>query len=611
MCKKIEAFLFLICCVYSLNLVADLPVGDVAWLTDEVSKSVEGDVISIPKGEYKLSSTLAVAAGVTIKSATGKREDVVLDGQGTIRCVSAKANSVIKSITIKHGYANINNNAAGGGGIHSDGAIITNCVIESCNLLITKASNYSGGGGIYAKNKSIIINCFFTNNVCDINQLNPHGGGALCVGDKDTVVEKCTFINNTAKNAPNYFAGGGGVFFGSAGGTIRGCYFGPNSAGYGRCIYGLPAIIDDCTFADNIYHSVVFMYLRNCASAHILFRNSKFLRNVNSNLENTKGPIIIRNDSYDYQCDFEGCVFEGNIINRDFIHDDNTSQTKSFVNYLSNCVFRCNYLTNGVAATALLSYRNQKVKFYGLVVEGNTLDRYGALGLFNVGTGSIFENCKFIGNSFNSISKNNCSCIRIQSGARDVCIRNCLFEKNIARQSYGVAVSYAADSPSNIIVDNCTFSHNSQNGYHFGAYGGMICVSSNSVVRNSLFYGNTCAESRTVFYPSTSDVSVEKNFFNCCDANSVKQLKDVNNCLLLDATPEAVGFVKADPTIDHDYSLSKKSPLVDKGMDLDWIIEKETLDVSCEKRHFRLEGKAVDIGAYEYRPFPGFYLIVK
>ncbi|MBO7166107.1 MAG: hypothetical protein J6V88_01105 [Kiritimatiellae bacterium] len=109
----------------------------------------------------------------------------------------------------------------------------------------------------------------------------------------------------------------------------------------------------------------------------------------------------------------------------------------------------------------------------------------------------------------------------------------------------------------------------------------------------------------------TGEYKLDDTLTNAAGVTIKSATGNPDNNMFLDGTPEAVGFAKTDPTIDYDYSLKKSSSLVDKGMALDWVVAKETLDVNCEKKKYRLEGKSIDIGAYEYHPYPGLYLIMR
>ncbi len=182
---------------------------------------------------------------IIVQSVNGPSHTII-DGLGSVRCVSLAANALLSGFTLTNGYA-----ASGGGGAScDDSASLTNCVIignsssggggarygtyYDCtiadnsagsgggvllatlyNCTVTGNSATSSGGGVY---KGALYNCVVAGNSAEL-----YGGGVTAA-----TLQNCTVTHNSAK-------WGGGVW----NGTITNCIIYFNSAPFGAN-YGGP-----------------------------------------------------------------------------------------------------------------------------------------------------------------------------------------------------------------------------------------------------------------------------------------------------------------------------------------------------------------------------------
>lgn len=159
--KKLVTILF--CAVAGVGLASNYYVGDVAGMTNALTIATSGDTVWLSNGTYNAVEGAGMEAyyfavipdGVTMRSISGNRDDVVLDGApesvgagyGMVRMDS---DSWLRDITVVNGAAYIA--SYGGGGTY--GGNVSNCVISNC-----EADQYGAGACT-----SVLYNCLLSGN---------------------------------------------------------------------------------------------------------------------------------------------------------------------------------------------------------------------------------------------------------------------------------------------------------------------------------------------------------------------------------------------------------------------------------------------------------------
>lgn len=584
---------------------ADLPVGDVEWLNMQVQNAKKDTEIVIPRGEYALTKQLQLLVqNVVVRGETGNAADVVLKGDGTFLCLlTQQSGSTFRDLTVRNGFARL-----GGAGINITGGVVSNCVVESCSS--SNGAGGKGGGGILLVGSSA-YDCI----VRDCTSVANGGGGIAANGN--SVVCRCTLENNVSQSEAGFSVGGGGIQMSSAG-EIRDCTFLSNSATYGGAIHGYPSLIEGCHFATNSAKEggVALLYKSAAPVPETLFRNCVVITN-----EAQRGILCVR-ESEKYR--LEGCTFVSNVVRGlatttatysgagAFFDKDNLSGTSRSILSISNCIFRGHHILNDNSYANFFHGNERPKNIYGTTFEDNAVTKSSSE-ILPVDADGLVENCKFIDNRH--LGVNLFTTLRVCGTG--VQIRSCLFETNVVGQGLGTAicVAYKNNAPNQDIamtIDNCTFAHNIQRSTILGSYGGTIYLTPDSLVRNCLFFDNCDKTARPVYNAKDmTTVTPERNFFNCCDANATHQLGTANHCFCSDPTSIAVGLQSDDPVKTHDYTPGRNSPLVDVGMSLTWVKPRVTLDVTLEKKRKRLIGAALDIGAFEFRPVQGLFLLLR
>ena len=211
-----------------------IPAGDVAALETALASYTKGDEIVLAAGTYSLTKTLSNKAGqaVTLRGATGKPEDVIIDGQGKVRCLNLSGSGSAKvvpenpdnavklyDLTVCNGY---NDSIAdcqgcvGGGGANIAYGIVKNCIFKDCKVDSPTAGSTARGGGLFTKTVAI-ENCVFEGCLVSANGYTWGGaiacwkGGGQDYGFSlvDTVIKSCKAISNGNKT---YTALGGGIY---------------------------------------------------------------------------------------------------------------------------------------------------------------------------------------------------------------------------------------------------------------------------------------------------------------------------------------------------------------------------------------------------------------
>ena len=237
-------------------------IGDVVALTNAIKNVAANGTVILEKGIYDVSflvdapmygnpgkdygAALLSSGGkksVTIRGATGNREDVVIDGKGVFRVISLNGNSSkLRDLTIRNGRVDSTvapHNFRTGGGVlfANEGASVSNCIISGCY-----ASRGGGGAsGPYNAKRGTAYDCEFSG-----NSSGTSGGAIRCC----TYVSGCTVVSNIANQGNDDF-GGGGIANCT---TVTNCIISYNySAGAGGGLYNCAKVYDstiECNVAD-------------------------------------------------------------------------------------------------------------------------------------------------------------------------------------------------------------------------------------------------------------------------------------------------------------------------------------------------------------------------
>lgn len=451
-------------------------------------------------------------------------------------------------------------------------------------------STFAGNtGNIFCERGAVlrIWDSTFEDNVTDGGQ-----GGAVNFQSsvKDLLVSGCTFRRNRAQD----------------GGAIAAT--GPYDVGHVSHL----AIVDS-TFEDNEAQSggaVAMTYNSNNMSkqgAVLAYTNCTFRRNAAK--VGSGGAIYACGGSY------ADCVFEDNIAsnytggsgncrggavavssNRN-IADPEATNKASFV----RCTFKRN-VNAGTVGTCVYcevcDYRFEDCTF-----EANR-GKTGAL-YDNGGCAGFFvDRCRF--------EANDCAggvAAGLRVSTRGATVRNSLFLFNTNSYYWAGAMQLEAVGAR---VDNCTFVGNrlDLNNAWTGNGGALYLATTEDVqVNNCLFYDNSDGFYVARGYHRTSDIGPVPETYTCVSNSCTTHYFGSN----LHLNPACGNFYIEDPLFTDaaagDYTLTKGSPCVDRGLTLPWMAG--ATDIRNKRKFARIQGVAPDLGCYEYRATPGLMLMLR
>lgn len=559
------------------------------------SKSASGNVFHIYPGTYVLTGAVKPAkTDMTIIGEGERPEDVVLDANGIDRGIQCgQANLVVANLKVIGGAVG---DRGGGAYITGTGSVVSNCVFEA-NTCTNSGSNLVGGG-LYAKNTEV-VDCSFSFNIAG------KGGGGLGL-EGTASARRCTMVSNSIAEvvAGNYQCGGGGACLSTAGAVMEDCAFVGNQCRYGGAMHGNPGRVVNCAFTNNtaLHGGVIQMNGNKTTITTQLWENCIFVNNFATN----NGGVFRPRGAGDI-LRIDGCVFEGNDSQSGaviFARDQSAGDMGSRVLSASNCVFRA----NGATTTFNIPFWSQGVspdEFVGCGFFDNVVNPARAY-LVYLNSNTKIERCSFMRNKLGFLN-NYGGCIVVNG--TNVVVRSCLFATNEVNQGRGICVDVAGSNNAVnednwAVVENCTIACNVQKAKNFGGnYGGIIYATSNTVIRNSLFYRNNCGLGKHVFQNFGGTATQAKNVFNCWEAPIASgQLADGVNGTRVDGETD---LRLADPA-RFSFSLRSRSPLRDKGVAVEWMAD--AFDLAGAPR---LGGSAPDIGAYEYIAPRGFSIKIR
>ena len=557
------------------------------------AQASDGDELRLMKGVYKESLSIN-RCNITVRGWKASRDEVIIDGEGVRRGINTGSynetsytNALIAGLTVRNGhtttYASNYINLGAGITLESRDCVISNCVIRSC------VHEQNGGGGIALMYGGKVIDCEIVD--CGATQ----GAGIYIACDHpnpDFEVRGCTIANCKAtryayvddKGKAASRGGNGGGIYTRHGTRILGCTVNGNSAtskGGGIYFDGVTTsgkyptdnVIADTVVSSNVTAEGGGVYFSSgCTN---VIRRLSAVGNVSTN--GYGGGVLAASQS---RLDIEeGCAFV-----------DNATETG-----YGGGIYIANEM--GCAISNALFRGNRSVK--------------GGGGAYIQTARSAFLNCVFDANSCSGVTSRCCGgAVRSGGGHGHVAtFRNCLFTRNSACAGSGGAIGNEMTRSITNYLENCTFVSNfvygtstdSNDGYG-GAVGG---VSVSFCATNTVFFRNTSLSRTTYVQIQNKKLVAYANCFeDLLDGTGANFLRNgVKGCIVQAGDP---GFTDA---ANGDYTLTKDSILVDKGINLDWM--DAATDLRRKKRCGRIYNDIVDLGCYEYWPVPGLLLMVR
>ncbi len=210
--KRSLSILTLLVFVFCATTSVAVEVSTVDELTTALASATDGTVIELADGTYELSAKITLSSGVTIRSVSGRPEDVIIKPSAKCRPFDMKhAGAELSGLQIEGWTAGAGAGEEGGGG-ESDftskggGGTVTNCVIRNGN---PTDQNYNAqGGGICMKGPGLVTHCVITNNAIPHtatyqNGINDGGGMGVYIDNDDAIVRNCLIAGNTSLRKPN------------------------------------------------------------------------------------------------------------------------------------------------------------------------------------------------------------------------------------------------------------------------------------------------------------------------------------------------------------------------------------------------------------------------
>ncbi len=410
---------------------------------------------------------------------------------------------------------------------------------------------------IYINHSSAVLDGFtITNGFSLINSLSGHGGG---IYNKGTVTN-CVVIDCEARG------NGGGIYIDGEAtlthSTISGNVATNNNASNGGGVYMwyYGGLVSDCVIKENTSNT----------------GGGVFMRGMNSDWGSViQNSTIANNDTLAYI----GGHGAGGI-------------GMQFRGTVDNCVIASNtaFRIEGTPYTGGVRLHNGGILINSLIIDNTLPDGGFGAGVSVGGALGLASNCVIRGNTggngggihltgtaliVDSTIVSNSSAAYCQGGT----MRNCLVEDN---DGYGLWSHTVTGTlwENNTVVGNSGF--------------GMRFSQSNTVI-NCIVYNNNNGGANWSHDNNTSGTN--SVWVTSCTTPELTGLNDTGNI-----TNNPI-FAAAS---EGNYRLTSKSPCLNTGTDLEWMIGAVDLDGNP-----RLVGVKVDMGAYEFPPPLGTLIIVK
>lgn len=529
-----------------------------ATLSNALKKATSDndDIILVSNGVYAITQQLDVDKGVVLKGIGGYESTVITrDLTATCRVMKVShANAWVEGFTLTNGLiVNASYYKLAGAGLWLTAGIVSNC-------LVIGNSNLSGGdqgGGVYMSD-GLLTDSIVSSNRAPAGRC--YGGGIAMVGG---TVTRCVIEKNFGGGSDDGL--GGGVFM--LGGVLSNCVIQLNAAsgtygggvamGGGNAYVGAGLLVD-CTIQSNNSTKTPCGLLvtgtgivQNCTIAsHKQAQNAVEI-----------GGGLLTN-----------CTIAANSISGIGMYQY-APGTTSLVTHCtiagnSGGGVRLNNMNASFPALATISYRN-------CIISSNAP---GGPGVHFVGNppnvAATFENCVIVTNGYGS-SDWGCGIYLAGANATNILFRNCLIANNKSgynQSAHGGGVTMLAG-----VLDNCTIVSNQA-----GKAGGC----------GGIYYTGGAITNSIIYYNLSSGGAVS----NLAGAGVADAC--VNSCSPTLTNTENGNITGAPLFVDlanRDYRLGTGSLCIAAGLYEPWMDTAKDLAGKA-----RIQGGAVDIGAYEY-----------
>lgn len=504
------------------------------------------------------------------------RDKVVLDGGGTLRCLysgNLGGDWSIADLTLVNGCPTLDGSLLYGLNVTGH-CVVSNCVFRDSSCTDSQRCVYVN---VYEENTLSFVDCDFR----ELEALDWYGF-LYSTGKPGTIsFGRCRFINNVNTGS---------------------------SASYGSFAYG-DGDFTDCVISNNTGTGVGGFSMGRSAWTRCLFADNRN-SNCGACLYN-RGTMVVRDCLFTNNVCCATGVNGGGCISAGYISGNSAAGIVA----VTNCVFTGN---SSHSAGAVASFRSKAgtiadISFTDCLfvtnVSGACLSSSGRSLGGAVITGSNvadfhLDRCRFTDNVASGIY----AAVRM-TGMTNSYIRNCLFLRNRSFGSNGGSSEGAVSLIGTSYVHNCTFVANSTANNLFGALlaGGDKTAGPEKLVANCIFWENSRYNGgKTDKYASCNAASDgDVRFWNCFSQYGFLP-EGQGNIGGSSKDPLDPRFVDVEA---DDYRLEKKSVCVDAGLDAAWMTGSK--DLQALRRPRRIEGKAVDIGCYEYLWPSGFGLILR
>ena len=625
-----------------IDPVSGMQIGDVDALTNALKTCSAGDTISLSKGIYDIAfmtnSPMSTSGygtsllvlnkkNLTLKGATGNRDDVMIKALGDKYSLInvESAGCAVRDLSLSGGFSNTagaDNNKTGGG-VHflAQDALLSNCVVTAC-----RSASANGGGavsGVYShgvpygtcrdclfhgnnttRNGSLVgylttfRNCVFSNNVTTASANGEYNGSitrtchvydSLFIGNQANAcggvwggfAVNCRFLFNTGSNPEgnqwNNVGGGG-----ARDATLTNCYFYGNRAyRFGGAIRGGKVV--NCTVVSN-------------STIHATDANGGGIYGATL----VEGGSVISNFSGKCGGGLGNCSGVTNVYVA-------FNATYGSSKPLGGGLYGCGTITNCVV----------EYNICATVDNGSGMcntSAYGTLFRFNGyehasrdGVAYSLVNCEFVGSAvimpdlmegchvhhfsndvqvLDNVKYGPCSRTALYAVQRATTVRNCLFDHNYITNVGNTAYLYTTTARP-LRVENCTFADNvsqmTMRGYN--------AADRVAAFVNCVFSNNRRGSTKVDISGHDTGYTVFSNCYAGVAYEFGQNESMVNSDLHVEGADWNPKFVGAG---EHPYSLKLSSPLIGKGLVLDWMAD--GVDFVGKPR---LRDGKVDIGCYQ------------
>lgn len=319
---------------YNKNSWPDTSSSQAENIRNAINNLSQGDEAYIAAGEYNVTSTIELKAGVKLyggfanDNSENRPEDrrfngvTSLDAGGQCMVIKCEASGANNENTRLDGFVITGGKSANGCGmsnINGASPTIANCVFINNKLTASAAR----GGGIYNSSSCAkIINCAFIDNYAK-------DGAGIYNNNSNVTIINCTFMNNAAKSA------GGAVHNKGNNNTLINCSFIENTAlenGGGIYNYNASSIIKNCTFIGNSAGQnggEIYNFYNDSTNTKLFTHDV-----INTVISHNNGKNGIYNTGRN-NLNLKNCAVDALISGGNVLSADNLVLTGDGINYLS------------------------------------------------------------------------------------------------------------------------------------------------------------------------------------------------------------------------------------------------------------------------------------